>query len=346
MNNYLFNFAASYTGGGYKRLYAYLEWFDKNGGAHFIINSKISHLAERFNNNKYYFVNMSVLQRIFHDGNYLESIVKSNNQFILFYSYGVPLYKNFAKVNWFHLSKILPLVPNKIKMTLYDRLRFTYIGIKTIKGFKKADIISAESEYSLSLINPKYKSKLFLSKNGADDEIAFLRNYEPKKKEEIALVIGTYWYKAIDDSYEVFLMLREANPSLKLIIIGSDKTISEVVKKDNNVFIINKFLDRESIIKYLRSCKYYISTTLIENSYNAISEGVGFADESFISDIGPHREFLKGVKKEKIKLQNSDRFVYHVYRTDFDISILQSWEIVISEMLNKTNALISKSRRT
>ena len=28
----LFNFSSSYTGGGLKRLIAYLEWFDNNGG--------------------------------------------------------------------------------------------------------------------------------------------------------------------------------------------------------------------------------------------------------------------------------------------------------------------------
>ena len=36
--NFLFNFSSSYSGGGLKRLLAFSEWFNKNGGANFIVH--------------------------------------------------------------------------------------------------------------------------------------------------------------------------------------------------------------------------------------------------------------------------------------------------------------------
>jgi hypothetical protein len=344
MNKYLFNYAVSYTGGGYKRLYEYLKWFNENGGAYFIINSNVSNLVNEFKNNKFYIVKQSVFQRIFNDCSYLSSIVKENEKFTLYYSYGIPIYKGIAIINWFHLSNVLPLVPMKIKMSFYDSLRFYYIGIRTKIGFKKSDVISAESENSLSLINTKFKSKLFLSVNGGDDEIAYLGNYKPQLKAEIALVIGTHWYKAVEDSYSIFLMLREKDPLLKLVIIGNDKSIPQFIKNDKNVVIINKFIERSSIIDYLKKCKYFISTTLIENSYNSISEGIGFAEESFVSDIGPHRELLRNVNKEEIKIPNNKRIFFHLLQKDVDFTILRSWDSVIVDMIKKVNKLMEKEK--
>ncbi|MCX6232334.1 MAG: hypothetical protein NTZ33_12420 [Bacteroidetes bacterium] len=339
MKKYLFNFAASYSGGGYKRLYEYSKWFNENGGAYFIVNNRCAFLIDEFTNNKYFLVDQNIFQRVFNDDDYLKDVINTIKRPVFYYSYGIPIYKKIADVNWFHLSNVLPIIPFKIPMSFSNRLKFIYLGIITKNGFKNSDIISAESNFSLNLINPKYKSKLFLSVNGGDDEISHLNNKLIEKKEDIALVIGTQWYKAIKDSYYIYEMLKSKEPRLKLVIIGNDKYIPSFIKNDKDIEIINKFLDRIEIVNYLKKSKYYISTTMIENSYNAISEGIFFADESFISDIEPHQELLKNLTIENVSIPNIKRSIIHIYRNNINGANLKSWNDIIIEMINKINGI-------
>ena len=39
--HFLFNFSSSASGGGLKRLLAYSDWFNNNGGAQFIVHSNL-----------------------------------------------------------------------------------------------------------------------------------------------------------------------------------------------------------------------------------------------------------------------------------------------------------------
>ena len=92
INKYLFNFASTYSGGGKQILLSYLEFFNSNGGAHFILNSKLGEdVAERYTGNIIYFVSPSPFQRLYDDGRYLTEIM-GNEDFDLFFSYGVPIY--------------------------------------------------------------------------------------------------------------------------------------------------------------------------------------------------------------------------------------------------------------
>jgi len=338
MNNYLFNFAASHTGGGYKRLYEYSKWFNENRGACFIINIKSSNLIDEFKNNKYFTVHENLFQRVFNDCAYLKTIINEIGKPKFYYSYGIPIYNKIAEINWFHLNNVLPLVPYKIPMSFYYRLKFIYLGSKIRNGFKYSDIISAESNSSLGLINSKYNSKLFLSVNGSNEEIDYFNSGIIHKKEDIALVIGTYWYKALKDAFSIYKMLSKKESKLKLVIIGNDKTIPLNIRKNNNVEIINKFLDRIEFISYLRKCKYYISATLIENSSNANSEGIFFAEESFISDIGPHRELLKNIDFEYVSIPNINRPIIHLVRKNINGSNLKSWNDIILEIINRMHS--------
>ena len=46
--NYLFNFAVSHIGGGFKRLHEYAKWFNDHGGAYFIIHPHCENLITEF----------------------------------------------------------------------------------------------------------------------------------------------------------------------------------------------------------------------------------------------------------------------------------------------------------
>jgi hypothetical protein len=47
-------------------------------------------------------------QRLFKDCDYLSDIKKEVGLPDLFYSYGIPIYYRLGKINWVHISNILP----------------------------------------------------------------------------------------------------------------------------------------------------------------------------------------------------------------------------------------------
>jgi len=332
--NYLFNFSASYIGGGYKRVYEYVKYFNNIGGANFILHPFCLKLKEQFPLNTYFFIEQTIFDRIFNDGKYLDNVIKSIEDIQFYYSYSIPIYTKVAKINWYHISNVLPLVSFKYPLNLIDHLKMFLIGLRIKKYFYNADIISGESEYTLSLINEKHKSKLFLSVNGSDDEIYNSKSLNLSNKLNLAVIIGTYRYKAINDSFKIFVKLKKDNPSLKLVIIGNEKYLPKFLLNRYDI-IIKGLLTRKEVFQILSSARYYISTTLIENSYNAASEGIFFADESYISDIPPHRELLENIKFENIKIENLKRNFIFVERKSCSINNLKLWKCVLEDMIQK-----------
>lgn len=331
-NDYLFNFSASYSGGGFKRLHAYAEWFHQHGGARFIIHPSCSLLREQFPGNHFITVNPSRLHRLFNDGSYLHGICNQFGNPVFYYSYGVPIYNKVGKLNWFHLSNVLPICRNNIPLSGFDRLKASVLGKKINNNFQHAEIVSAESHFSLSLIHSKDVTTRVVSPNGADDELALYNAQTSKKVDNIAIVVGMYRYKAIQDSFYVFEMLREKSRGLKLILIGDEKQIPIQLRREKNIMATG-CLERRNVIAYLQKAKYYISTTHIENSYNAASEGVFLAQESFISDIGPHREMIEGMPFEEISIPRVTRSMLHVKKWSLSTQHLKTWNDVITEML-------------
>lgn len=334
-NNYLFNFSASYEGGGYKRLCAFLREFNSQGGAYFILHPNCKSLANQFDKNIYFFIKQTKLRRLINDCGYLSKINHDLKNIDLYYSYGIPIYFKVAKINWFHISNILPLTPQNIPMSLLDQIKMRILGGRIRRNFVNANVISAESNFSLSLIDRNLKKKLFLSPNGADDELSSLKEGKLHKKIDIAVVVGTYRYKAILESFFVFEYLRQTQcPNLKLVIIGPAQDIPKKVSLNDNVLVTGA-LHRADVINYLKKSKYYISTTYIENSYNAASEGLFLARESYISDIEPHKELLSNTCYKKVNIPRLSRKILHVQKSDLSNISIKSWQNVISETISK-----------
>jgi hypothetical protein len=337
---YLFNFSASYSGGGYKRLHEYAKEFNFRGGARFIIHPRCSALAQTFPNNIYHVIEQSALRRVLKDFRYLEKIVAANGVPHCYYSYGIPIHFKVAAINWFHLSNVLPLAPQGIPMAPLDYMKMRILGGRIRKQFVNADVISAESHYSLELLgshSAEVEKKLFLSVNGSNDEIALLREPSLESKRDTAVVLGTYRYKALEDSFRVFEMLRvEGHSDLKLVIVGLSRQVPKYISSNPNV-VVTGFIARDDLIDLLRKTRYYISTTLIENSYNAASEGVFFAEESYISSIGPHLELMRGMHYETISIPSLSRSMLHINRSNVTGANIISWEEVVSAMIVKVN---------
>jgi glycosyltransferase involved in cell wall biosynthesis len=328
----LFNFSASYSGGGYKRLRNYAKWFDAHGGAYFIIHRKSAVLAKEFPGNRYFVIAPGRWARLWRDGAYLESILSTLPQPALYYSYGIPLFARFGRVNWFHLSNALPLAREHVPMSLADRLKFTLLGQRIRCGLVHADVIAAESEYSLDMIGRKYDSRLFVSSNGFDecfDEICRTGN---EAREDLAVVVGTYRYKALDDAFRVFGMLRAACPQLRLRVFGPSALVPPEMRADTAVELLD-IQPQEAVVDALRKARHYISTSRIENSSNADLEGAFLSENAWLSNIGPHREMLNGSPWNEVAVPGVGNKLLHVRSAELSIRELKPWRQVIEEML-------------
>jgi hypothetical protein len=338
-NRYLFNFAASYSTGGYKRLYEYARWFDQHGGAWFVIHPRCAQLAAEFPGNHYFVAAQSRIERLYDDCGYLRAIGQQIGQPQLYYSYGIPLYFRFGVVSWFHLSNVLPLGPKAIPLGVLARLKFGYLGMKIRAGFAHADVISAESEASLQMLGLPATQRLFLSVNGSDDELAWLGSGEVTPRQDIAVVVGTARYKALEDSYRLFEHLRRSNARLQLLIFGYPNWVPRRLRDQPNV-VLHGLTERSIVIDWLRRSRIYISTTRIENSYNAAAEGMFFAEESYISDIGPHRELLRDMPFEQLSVSGVRMPLLYVQRARLSGTNLKDWNTVVIEMIARLQAAL------
>ena len=321
---FLFNFAASYLGGGYKRLYEYARWFNANGGAWFVIHENCRKLLAEFPNNRFFVVRQSPLERLRNDCGYLPAIEDQIGRPDLYYSYGIPVYRRFGIINWFHLSNVLPLSRQGIPLPPILRLKLKLLGRRIRHALPNADVTSGESQYSLGLLHFSGAANLFLSVLGSDDELAHLEEPTVWHKDDIATVIGTNSHKALGDTFQVFEMLRRDDARLKLVIIGSATDVPRTLRRERGV-IVRGLLSRPEVINCLKSSKYYVSTTLIEGSYNAASEGIFIAGESYISDIDPHRELLMNMRFDEVSVPaRIGRPMLHVRRTDMSAANLKS----------------------
>jgi|KBSSwiS6_1023812.scaffolds.fasta_scaffold00992_4 hypothetical protein len=335
----LFNFAASPVGGGLKRLFEYARWFDEHGGARFIVHPRCEYLRDEFRRNDYVVARQIAASRILQGVLAVREVERAHGSPDCYYAYGIPLDRRVGRVNWFHLSNVLPFAWRGIPLPLRTRLRFRVLGRQIRKGLAHADVISAESLSSLDLLGDAGRDRLFLSVNGCDDELREAKRADTQPRQPVAVVVGTYPYKAIGESCQVFDALKAADSRLTLVIFGDPRLVSADIRARPDV-IIKGSRPRSEVIDELLGAKYYISTTLIENSSNAASEGAFLAAESYVSDIGPHRELLNGLKHERVVLTNSGRPLLHVMRTELTNLHLKTWAEVISEM----NARIDRER--
>jgi hypothetical protein len=340
----LFNFSASPVGGGLKRLYEYAKWFDAHGGAWFMVHPRCERLREEFPRNTFFVVQQSTLARMVGDFGSVRRILKTLGTIPdCYYCYGIPLYWRVGRINWFHLSNVLPLAWRSVPLPLTLRLKFRLLHRRVVRGLPRADVISAESRASLDLFDPPYRERLFLSVNGSDDELAQVSAGLPAGRSHAAVVVGTYPHKDLDESCRVFEALRISDDRLELAVFGEERWIRRGLRGRPNVAIKGS-RPRADVIDNLRRAKYYISTTRIENSYNAASEGIFLAEESYISDIGPHRELLQGLPHDRVMLPGVRQPMLHVERKSVTGAHLKTWNEVIVDMNDRIRTALDAAR--
>ena len=328
----LYNFSASFSGGGLKRLHEYARWFDARGGAWFIVHPRADYLRALFPANRYFVVRQPLHHRIYKDAEYIADIRSQIGAPELYYAYGIPIYERVGAINWFHLSNVLTVYARNVPLSAFDRLKWLYLGWRIRRNYRHADVISAESRFSLERMAVDDPSKLTLSVNGSDDELRYA-GCPSGPADATAVLVGTYGYKALGDAHRVFTMLRRRHPELRLVIIGEEARIPADVRDAEGVQTTG-VLPREQVMEHLRRARFYLSATLIENSYNAASEGVFLARESYLSDIGPHRELLDGSAFDVVSIPGLSRPMIHVLKQDVAPIRLKTWDQVVTEMLS------------
>lgn len=332
--SHLFNFSSSYFGGALKRILAYLKWFNERGGATFILNYQLQGIENTFPKNRYYFLKKNSISKVFNYSKKFNQYISEIENIDFYYSYGIPIPYKIGKVNWLHIANVLPFVNARKYVSFKRSIEMNLLGSLLKNSMKHATIISAESKSSLELLKQHHNKQYVISVNGSDDEIdAYkIESSHQKTSENIAVAVGTCRYKCIDDAYKIYLHLRKNNSHLKLIIAGIEKDVPSYIRKDSQVSLCG-VLTQQEICTLLHKAKYYITTTLIENSYNAAAEGIFFSQESFISNIGPHRELLQNSHYQMLNHFKTRIPSLHVNRKNVDLTLLKSWDVVIREML-------------
>lgn len=340
--SYLFNFSNSYFGGALKRILAYLQWFNEHGGACFVLNYRLQGIEKKFSANRYCFLRQNSIAKVFNYSSRLNQFIANTGEVNFYYSYGIPLPYKVGKVNWIHIANVLPFIRTRY-VSFKRSLELQLLGFLIKNSMRYADVISAESESSLNLLDRSLNAKFVVSVNGSDEEIIAYKDQSFFKNtlhtENIAVAVGTCQYKCIDDVYKIYSHLRRSNPDLHLIIAGIKEDVPAHIQEDNLV-ILQGVLPQLEVCNLLKKAKYYITTTLIENSYNAASEGAFLAKESFLSDIGPHRELLKNVKYKVINNLGARVSSLYVNREDMNLDNLKSWNQVISDMIHSSRELM------
>lgn len=309
---WLFNFSSSSVGGGLLRTLETVKWFDNNSGAYFILNNKIKSDVFIYNKkNKYFFISDNKIKRIFFEGSYIPKIVEEIGQPDVYFSYGIPVFNNIGKINWFHISNALTITTNKISLRLETRIKMLILKKRIVRSLNFIDIVTGESEFSIKLLE-KEASKRNLKcyydilPNGYDKSlINKILSQKKNKIDKYAVTVGTYKYKKIGITHKLFNQIRELNNLRKLIIVGPARNLPRSVVKDRSVEI-KPSLSREDLLNLLYNAEYYISASQIENSSNAALEALLLCDKIVLSNIPSHNEMLRSFKTKKIFLDNSN----------------------------------------
>jgi len=343
---WLFNFSASFVGGGLMRLIETARWFDQNEGGNFIVNEKAFHAVKNFSKkNVYFLVSSNKLKRFINDGYYIKDILHTIGSPDVYFSYGIPVFFQVGKINWFHISNATSLTTHKINLPLVKRMEMILLKNRIINSLKFVQIISGESEFSLNLLRDNKNlntHELFfhILPNGFRDLERERVSRKVKKKEFYAITIGTHKYKQISLAFHVFQLLQKMNPKLgKFIIIGNKKDVPSKVLNSQSVEVVNTGNNREQLIQFLSNSEYYISASQIENSSMASLEGLILSKKVVLSDIPPHHEMLKNYNFKEIYEENSkSRFLLAGNDPDNKIEEKYSWDQMISmlyEILEK-----------
>ncbi len=204
-------------------------------------------------------------------GKYLDVLTRRP---LWFYSYGIPLSRRVGENNWLHISNILPLYLDHIPTSYYLFLKMYLYKIHLRYRSNYCDIVSAESKFSLDLYSKHVcqNTPQVLLKNGIPEKL-IVNNESNKFGYNYAVTVGTYNYKRLDVAYKVFELIKKEFKLIKLIIIGNVNNVHKEIRCKEDVLLID-YLSDNDYYATLAGAEIFLSTSSIENSSNAVIEGL------------------------------------------------------------------------
>ncbi|MEI8024970.1 MAG: hypothetical protein WCI18_01360 [Pseudomonadota bacterium] len=264
---------------------------------------------------------------------YKSRILKMVGNVDIWYSYGIPLNKRFARIQILHVSNALSLKTDGIVLSFFDRVRFFILGFFFKRSVKFVDLWSCESKFTMSLITKLDVSSdiIHISKNGLENEKPNI--IAPSNDSNRYFVaIGTYSYKRLDLLISWFLDNSNLYKDLKLKIIGEVPELAALKHKSLEWMGV---LPHTEVLGVLKNSFAYISFSEIENSSNALAEAAQFNKKLVVSDIASHREFLD---LNCIKYSTKDGILETIDSYKFD-QFKFGWQIVNAELLDRIRAI-------
>jgi glycosyltransferase involved in cell wall biosynthesis len=329
MYDILFDFSSSPAGGGLRRLEAYAEYFSTSSlKTHFFVHeeAKNKDVIQRLVPTS--LVGKTAISKITLNKKYLAPF---RNRAKWFFSYGIPIKENFAEKNWLHISNALPFAVFDVSLGADLFLRMFTLRQQFKKYIYSIDIVSAESNFALKQYQALTGIKVdyCLLRNGVDYS---KKNLNKFGKEPFAIAIGTYSYKRIDLTYNLFQALKKDLRLDKLLIVGDSKKIPKFIKSANDVEV-QDYLTEDDLHFRLKKATYFISTSEVENSSYAVLEGLQLTKKAILSDIPSHREMLRANFSGTLKCNDLDILV--VNYKDVSLEVMSSWVSEIELMLSK-----------
>jgi len=327
MYDILFDFSSSPVGGGLRRLEAYAEYFSQSPlKIHFFIHSATSNRDRIQQLVPTTLVHKTGISQICLNKDYLKKIDIGAKWL---FSYGIPIKRGYAEKNWLHISNVLPFFFTHATVGPTIFLKMCLLRQQFKSNYLNNDIISAESNFSI---------KMYIGVTGWKGDALVLRNglhngnpgLDPKQP--YAIAIGTHSYKRIDRTYEVFQELKDDLGLNKLLIVGDSKRIPRAIRTAFDVEA-KGFIPNTAIKSMLRSASYFISTSEVENSSNAVLEGLQHTKKAILSNIPSHQEMLKSDSDKQFQYQGKDYLI--VNQNDVSDDAIAEWSSEISKMLGR-----------
>ena len=333
----VFDFSSSPTGGALLRIKAYAAFFSKSSlETLFFVHQEIAQRIEQFHGINVVLVEKkSTLAKALVIGKYL-SVLEEKPYW--FFSYGIPLSRPVGENNWFHISNILPLYLEKVSTSFSLYLKMYLFKLHLKFRLQNCDIVSAESEFSLDLYAKhicSYTHQVLL-KNGVTDRMISDNNCN-KLSYNYAIAVGTYNYKRLDITYKLFRSIKDEYKLMSLKIIGNEDNVPKYIRCQDDVDLIGYLYDEE-YYSALSGADIFISTSAVENSSNAVIEGLSFSKKIFIIDIPPHREILSFVNGSKRNIEGYDMLVFD--KNSISLEKFESWHFIINKMLSEMKLLL------
>ncbi len=346
MTSWLFNFSVSDKTGSMRRIMPTIRFYDENGGAIFVLNSSLRNDVLQYRHkNRYFFVNQTFLERMLKNEDYIREVVTECGQPDIYFSYGIPIYQKIGKLNWLHISNALSLTVKNIRLPAETRIKMLLLKRRIQATVANIDVVSGESQYTLDLFQREVRTKkpirYQIVRNGYSSEDISMVDQKRQvcQGEKYAMTIGIASYKRLDVVYKIFKQLQASNTDIKTLyvvagprdILYIPRLIPEAIKLDTSV-VVDTFERREDLVAMMNSMDYYISASQIENSSNALLEGLMFSKNVIATDIPSHRELLVGKKHGYFKESISgEEFIYY-QKSEEDVIDSVSWETAVKEM--------------